>query len=232
MQDDSLDTKAVSSVAGANAVPQQTFAPETLSEATSVIGGDDVLVSNAEEMLKKVEEKYILLEKLLSHISTTISVESSYEKEYLEIAERKLLESSYTAYLKIAEGCDNICAYCVIPSIRGGYRSRKIDDILAEARSLARHRRCHCWRPQLRSVFQPFLSARLWLPAAAPAVVRSLLLAAALRPSLVCWRYRFFVIRPMRTQKTVVCRRVVCFWSRCRCSARLLPSRCPSTSSR
>lgn len=43
---------------------------------------------------------------------------------------------SYTAYLKIAEGCDNRCTYCVIPSIRGSYRSRKIEDIVEEARQL------------------------------------------------------------------------------------------------
>ncbi len=40
-------------------------------------------------------------------------------------------------YLKIAEGCDNRCAYCVIPSIRGHYRSRKPEEILAEARDAA-----------------------------------------------------------------------------------------------
>ena len=41
------------------------------------------------------------------------------------------------AYLKIADGCDNRCAYCVIPSIRGKYRSRPMDAILAEANTLA-----------------------------------------------------------------------------------------------
>ena len=41
------------------------------------------------------------------------------------------------AYLKIADGCDNRCAYCVIPSIRGRYRSRPMDAILAEAEKLA-----------------------------------------------------------------------------------------------
>ena len=41
------------------------------------------------------------------------------------------------AYVKIADGCDNRCAYCVIPSIRGRYRSRPVDAILAEARALA-----------------------------------------------------------------------------------------------
>ena len=43
----------------------------------------------------------------------------------------------FYAYLKIAEGCDNRCSYCAIPSIRGGYRSREMGDILDEARKLA-----------------------------------------------------------------------------------------------
>ena len=51
--------------------------------------------------------------------------------------ERILLTPSYSAYLRIAEGCDNRCSYCVIPYIRGPYRSRKIEDIEREAKSLA-----------------------------------------------------------------------------------------------
>jgi ribosomal protein S12 methylthiotransferase len=39
----------------------------------------------------------------------------------------------YTAYLKIAEGCDNHCAYCVIPNLRGNFRSRSMDKIISEA---------------------------------------------------------------------------------------------------
>ncbi len=50
---------------------------------------------------------------------------------------RILATPSYTAYLQIAEGCDNRCSYCVIPEIRGPYRSRKIEDVLAEAAGLA-----------------------------------------------------------------------------------------------
>ncbi|MBE6936275.1 MAG: 30S ribosomal protein S12 methylthiotransferase RimO [Ruminococcaceae bacterium] len=42
----------------------------------------------------------------------------------------------YTAYLKIAEGCDNHCAYCIIPSIRGRFRSREMDAIVTEAENL------------------------------------------------------------------------------------------------
>lgn len=41
------------------------------------------------------------------------------------------------AYIKIAEGCDNRCSYCVIPNIRGAYKSREFDEILREARHLA-----------------------------------------------------------------------------------------------
>jgi ribosomal protein S12 methylthiotransferase len=44
---------------------------------------------------------------------------------------------SHTAYLKIAEGCDNACAFCIIPKLRGRQRSRPIDDVLAEASALA-----------------------------------------------------------------------------------------------
>lgn len=43
----------------------------------------------------------------------------------------------YLAYVKIAEGCDNACSYCIIPKIRGGYRSRALEDIVAEVRVLA-----------------------------------------------------------------------------------------------
>lgn len=43
----------------------------------------------------------------------------------------------YTAYLKIADGCDNCCTYCAIPKIRGRMRSRRIEDIVAEAKTLA-----------------------------------------------------------------------------------------------
>lgn len=50
---------------------------------------------------------------------------------------RVITTPQHYAYLKIAEGCDNRCAYCVIPSLRGRYRSRQMDDILYEARMLA-----------------------------------------------------------------------------------------------
>ena len=50
---------------------------------------------------------------------------------------RVLTTPEHYAYLKIAEGCDNRCSYCVIPSLRGKFRSRQMDDVLYEARILA-----------------------------------------------------------------------------------------------
>ena len=50
---------------------------------------------------------------------------------------RILSTPPYTAYLKIADGCDNNCTYCAIPLIRGHYRSRRMEDIVEEAESLA-----------------------------------------------------------------------------------------------
>ncbi|MBQ2966910.1 MAG: 30S ribosomal protein S12 methylthiotransferase RimO [Clostridia bacterium] len=61
------------------------------------------------------------------------------ENAPLEVDCRTLLTPPYTAYLKIAEGCDNHCTYCVIPSIRGKYRSRKMENILDEAELLVQN---------------------------------------------------------------------------------------------
>ena len=50
---------------------------------------------------------------------------------------RILSTAGHTAYLKIADGCDNNCTYCAIPKIRGKFRSRKKEDIVTEAKNLA-----------------------------------------------------------------------------------------------
>ncbi|MDE6108468.1 MAG: radical SAM protein, partial [Oscillospiraceae bacterium] len=54
-----------------------------------------------------------------------------------EEGERLATGPSYTAFLKIAEGCDNFCAFCIIPYLRGRYRSRPMETVLAEAKALA-----------------------------------------------------------------------------------------------
>lgn len=59
-------------------------------------------------------------------------------KENLPLCgERELSTPSYYAYLKIADGCSNHCAYCAIPSIRGEFRSRPAEEIIDEAKGLA-----------------------------------------------------------------------------------------------
>lgn len=50
---------------------------------------------------------------------------------------RVVTTPEHYAYIKIAEGCDNRCSYCIIPYLRGKYRSRQMDDVLYEARTLA-----------------------------------------------------------------------------------------------
>lgn len=66
-------------------------------------------------------------------------VKSSYgEKFSLDLDAKRILGGMpYTAYIKIADGCDNCCTYCAIPQIRGRFRSRKIENIIEEVRELA-----------------------------------------------------------------------------------------------
>ncbi|MBQ9532185.1 MAG: 30S ribosomal protein S12 methylthiotransferase RimO [Eubacterium sp.] len=59
-------------------------------------------------------------------------------KCYLPLSDERLISTpSHWAYLKISDGCDNRCSYCAIPSIRGKFRSREMEDILNEAKTLA-----------------------------------------------------------------------------------------------
>ncbi len=71
---------------------------------------------------------------------TGVKAESFPEKTLLPLSgDRRLSTPSYFAYLKIAEGCDNRCAYCAIPFIRGRYRSRTIENIVEEAETLVKN---------------------------------------------------------------------------------------------
>lgn len=58
-------------------------------------------------------------------------------EELVMEGERVLANEPFYAYLRIADGCDNRCAYCAIPMIRGRFRSRKMEDIIAEAERFA-----------------------------------------------------------------------------------------------
>jgi len=57
---------------------------------------------------------------------------------YDETTPRILATPKYTAYLKIAEGCDHPCSFCIIPQLRGKFRSRRFESVIAEAERLAR----------------------------------------------------------------------------------------------
>ncbi len=70
-----------------------------------------------------------LAEKLVMQPILPLDAEAFYQK-------RSLLTPPYTAYLKIAEGCDNNCTYCLIPQLRGPKVSRTVESILAEAKIL------------------------------------------------------------------------------------------------
>ena len=67
-----------------------------------------------------------------------ISTANFPNKCYLPLNEKRMLSTPpHWAYLKIAEGCDNRCAFCAIPGIRGKFRSRPMDEVIDEAKTLA-----------------------------------------------------------------------------------------------
>ncbi len=97
---------------------------QELPEVDAVIGTGDF--QNICEIIEKAQEKRACYIK-------------GADNAPLDIDERILATPPYTAYVKIAEGCSNHCTYCVIPSIRGKYRSRNPDNILSEVKTLAKN---------------------------------------------------------------------------------------------
>ena len=100
-----------------------------------------------EEIMKEMPEVDALLgvgslEKIVEAVESVSRGEkytAFLDKESSPLGgDRVLTTPEYTAYLKIAEGCDNRCTYCAIPLIRGKMRSRTVEDIVAEAKDLER----------------------------------------------------------------------------------------------
>ena len=81
--------------------------------------------------------EYERLPEILRNLHSRENLVSGCVGDTLPRMRRKLDGNPFTSTLKIAEGCNNYCAYCVIPSIRGGFRSKKMEDVLAEAEELA-----------------------------------------------------------------------------------------------
>lgn len=67
----------------------------------------------------------------------SVVCDTNMDNEIHEDLPRHILTPNYYSYLKIAEGCDNNCTYCVIPQLRGKYKSRKIENIVDEVKDLA-----------------------------------------------------------------------------------------------
>ena len=103
----------------------QRYADEVFSEIPEVdavigLGANDDIVAACDAVLEE-DEQY-----------------SSFpDKEEMPLEGGRILTTpEYFAYLRIADGCSNCCSYCAIPSIRGKFRSRKMEDILDEANAL------------------------------------------------------------------------------------------------
>ena len=78
-----------------------------------------------------------ILEEATSGRSRGVYVDAGRTHLYDESSPRLLLGARHSAYLKIAEGCDRVCSFCAIPSIRGKFQSRTPESVVAEARMLA-----------------------------------------------------------------------------------------------
>ncbi len=99
--------------------------------------GDELFEEMPEVDLFVGVNEYEKLPELLRQLDQRRTIRSRCAEKVLERTARKLDENTYSATLKIAEGCNNVCAYCVIPQIRGGYRSKREEDILKEAEELS-----------------------------------------------------------------------------------------------
>lgn len=99
------------------------------------------------ELLELIPELDIILgvndyDKLTESIEEVLNTNkkiayTNYSDSNINTGKRVVTTGNKTAYLRISEGCNNACAYCAIPKIRGRYRSRKMEDIIMEAKELA-----------------------------------------------------------------------------------------------
>lgn len=101
---------------------------EEIPEIDAVVG-----VGNLDSIVEAVRHAY---DKGLSRVDCPYKSVSAPENQVLG-GSRAVTTPEYMAYIKISEGCDNRCTYCAIPSIRGRFRSRPIEDIVSEAKELA-----------------------------------------------------------------------------------------------
>ena len=108
----------------------QRYEKEIFEEMPEV---DAVVGTAAYEQISQVARRVFAGEK----VKELIDIDSPMERE--DNAHLRIVSTSGSfAYLKIAEGCDNYCTYCVIPKLRGKYRSRSVESLVKEAEVLAK----------------------------------------------------------------------------------------------
>ena len=92
----------------------------------------DELIKEMPEVDRCIKiDEYKDLGNILSEV-LNVKINNTYGK-----STRMLSDKPWMAYLKIADGCDNRCAYCAIPNIRGPYRSFEMEGLIEEAKRLA-----------------------------------------------------------------------------------------------
>ena len=92
----------------------------------------------SERFLKDLENELPEVDRFYGKFNWKELLNDLGKSYYRELAaDRVLTTPRHYAYLKIAEGCSNGCAFCIIPKLRGKYRSRSMEDLLTEARTLA-----------------------------------------------------------------------------------------------
>ena len=96
---------------------------EEIPEIDAIVGTGSY--QNIDEIIANLEKE--------NHIVSLNDIDFVYNEDL----PRYVSTPSHMAYLKIGEGCDNKCTYCIIPKLRGKYRSRKMEDIIKEAKELA-----------------------------------------------------------------------------------------------
>jgi len=106
----------------------QRFGKDLAKEIPEV---DIIVGTSGFEKIDEYIEKY--------EASKSLVVDTKIQLDIDKDLPRITLTDSWYAYLKIAEGCSNNCTYCVIPQLRGPYKSRKIKSIVEEAKHLAEH---------------------------------------------------------------------------------------------
>jgi ribosomal protein S12 methylthiotransferase len=99
---------------------------EAVPEALAIVGTSDI--DNICDIVKSIDNKN----------KSVYKVSDLPEYNYNERAERFQITVGSSSYIKIAEGCNYSCSYCIIPALRGSYRSRTIESIVNEAEKLAK----------------------------------------------------------------------------------------------